>query len=187
MCQGHVCGCYVWGRVASSDPAGVQDGFETLASRQSSHFGPCLACSAGQYQEKAVQSFCSRMCSCLTFTLQLSHVPHLHPTWGLSDILQACFSGCLLGLSFQRLCLITEGVSRITEFRSSHHGSVVMNLTGIHEDEDFVLFCFAFLGLCPQHMDVPRLGVESELQLLAYATVTAMQDLSHICNLHRHS
>ena len=112
------------------------------------------------------------MCSCLTFTLQLSHVPHLHPTWGLSDILQACFSGCLLGLSFQRLCLITEGVSRITEFRSSHHGSVVMNLTGIHEDEDFVLFCFAFLGLCPQHMDVPRLGVESELQLLAYATVT---------------
>ena len=31
----------------------------------------------------------------------------------------------------------------------------------------FVLFCFCFLGLYPQHMEVPRLGVESELQLLA--------------------
>ena len=30
------------------------------------------------------------------------------------------------------------------------------------------------------------LGVESELQLLAYSTATAMPDLSHICNL-RHS
>ena len=27
-------------------------------------------------------------------------------------------------------------------------------------------------------MEVPQLGVESELQLLAYATVTAMPDLS---------
>ena len=33
------------------------------------------------------------------------------------------------------------------------------------------------------HMKVPRLGVELELQLLAYATTTAMQDLSHICKL----
>ena len=33
-------------------------------------------------------------------------------------------------------------------------------------------------------MDIPRLGVESELQLLAYATDTAMQDPSCICKLH---
>ena len=33
-------------------------------------------------------------------------------------------------------------------------------------------------------MDVPVLGVKSELQMPAYATATAMQDLSHICNLH---
>ena len=32
-------------------------------------------------------------------------------------------------------------------------------------------------------MEVPRLGVESDLQLPAYATVTATWDLSHICNL----
>ena len=36
-------------------------------------------------------------------------------------------------------------------------------------------------------MEVPMLGVESELQLLAYATATAMPDLSHVCNLHHSS
>ena len=30
-------------------------------------------------------------------------------------------------------------------------------------------------------MEVPRLGAELELQLLAYATATATQDPSHIC------
>ena len=38
-----------------------------------------------------------------------------------------------------------------------------------------------------QHMEVPRQGVELELQLLAYATATAMPDLSHVCNLHHSS
>ena len=36
-------------------------------------------------------------------------------------------------------------------------------------------------------MEVPRLGVKSELQLLAYATATAVRDLSCICNLHHGS
>ena len=47
-----------------------------------------------------------------------------------------------------------------------------------------VLFCFVFLGPHPQHQEVPRLGVESELQLPAYATATATWDLSRICVLH---
>ena len=46
----------------------------------------------------------------------------------------------------------------------------------------FVFVCF--LGPHPWHMDVPRLGVKLELQLLAYTTATAPQDLSHIFNLH---
>ena len=33
-------------------------------------------------------------------------------------------------------------------------------------------------------MEVPRLGIESELQLLAYTTATATLDLSHIHDLH---
>ena len=36
-------------------------------------------------------------------------------------------------------------------------------------------------------MEVPRLGVKSELQLVAYATAIAMPDPSHICNLHHSS
>ena len=47
------------------------------------------------------------------------------------------------------------------------------------------LFSFLLLGLHPQHMEVPRLGVKLELQLLAYATATAMSDLSRVCNLHQ--
>ena len=34
-----------------------------------------------------------------------------------------------------------------------------------------------------QHMEVPRLRVELELQLPAYTTATATQDPSHICDL----
>ena len=36
-------------------------------------------------------------------------------------------------------------------------------------------------------MEVPRLGVELELQLLAYATATAMRNPSCICDLHHSS
>ena len=36
----------------------------------------------------------------------------------------------------------------------------------------------------PQNMEVPKLGVDSELQLLAFTTATAMPDPSHICDLH---
>ena len=46
-------------------------------------------------------------------------------------------------------------------------------------------FCFfLFLGLHPRYIEVPRLRVESEPQLPAYTTATAMQDLSHVCDLH---
>ena len=44
-----------------------------------------------------------------------------------------------------------------------------------------------FLGLHPLHMEGPRLGVELELQLLAYATAIETQDPSHICDLHHSS
>ena len=38
-------------------------------------------------------------------------------------------------------------------------------------------------GSSPRHMEVPRLGVILDLQLLAYATAIAMPGLSHICDL----
>ena len=48
----------------------------------------------------------------------------------------------------------------------------------------FFFFFFVFLGLLPRHMEVPRLGVQSELQLLAYTTAAAAWDLSKVCDLH---
>ena len=53
----------------------------------------------------------------------------------------------------------------------------------------FAFFFFCFLGPHSWHMEVPRLGVESELQLVATvtATATATWDLCHICNLYHSS
>ena len=48
----------------------------------------------------------------------------------------------------------------------------------------FFFLSFVFLGLHPWHMVLPRLGIQSELNLLAYATATATLNLSHICDLH---
>ena len=49
------------------------------------------------------------------------------------------------------------------------------------------LFYFCFLGPLLRHMKVPRLGVEVELQLLAYTTATATWGQSHVCDLHHSS
>ena len=49
-----------------------------------------------------------------------------------------------------------------------------------------LFFFFVFLGPQPWHMEVPRLGVESELQP-AYTRATAMLDPSRVCNLHHSS
>ena len=49
-----------------------------------------------------------------------------------------------------------------------------------------LFFSFSFILLCPNlwYMEVPRPGVESELQFQAYITATATLDLSYICDLH---
>ena len=49
------------------------------------------------------------------------------------------------------------------------------------------IFFFFFLWPYLQYMEIPRLGVESELQLLAYATATATRDPSRVCDLHHSS
>ena len=49
------------------------------------------------------------------------------------------------------------------------------------------LFVSLFLGLHLRHKEIPRLGVESELQLPDYSTATATQDLSCIWDLHHSS
>ena len=49
------------------------------------------------------------------------------------------------------------------------------------------LFFFWFLGPHLWHMEVRRLGVKSELHLLAYTTATSMPDPSCVCNLYHSS
>ena len=54
---------------------------------------------------------------------------------------------------------------------------------------DFFLFFLSsffvfFQGPYLQYVEVPRLGVESELQPPANTTATATPDLSHVCDLH---
>jgi len=48
-------------------------------------------------------------------------------------------------------------------------------------------FFGVFFRVHPWHMEVPRLGVKSELQLPAYTTATATPDPSRVCDLHHSS
>ena len=51
----------------------------------------------------------------------------------------------------------------------------------------FYLYLYIFSGPQVQHMEVPGLGVESELQLPGYVTGTATQDPNCLCNLQHSS
>ena len=50
-----------------------------------------------------------------------------------------------------------------------------------------LIFLIFFLGPHLRHMEVPRLGVDSELQLPTYTTATATSDPGRDCNLHHSS
>ena len=77
-----------------------------------------------------------------------------------------------------------------TPYNSSKANLVYMImeiLINTMKKELILFFFFCLFKAAPRHMEVPRLGVESELYLLAYTTATATQDPSHVCNLHHHS
>ena len=59
-----------------------------------------------------------------------------------------------------------------------------MYTLSFHSPLNFFSFLFR---PAPTHVEVPRLGAESELQLWAYATATTMPDPSHICYLNHSS
>ena len=48
-------------------------------------------------------------------------------------------------------------------------------------------FAFCFSGPHSRDVEVPRLEIQLELQLLAYTTATASWDLSRVCDLHHSS
>ena len=45
------------------------------------------------------------------------------------------------------------------------------------------LYVYIYIFVCLFFRAAPRLGVRLKLQLLAYATATAVPDLNHICDL----
>ena len=91
---------------------------------------------------------------------------------------------------------LEDAMSNATERQTRHHwGTEEIQFPG--EDQDCFFFAF-FLSLSfffffllfrphSRHMEVPRLEVECQLQLLAYTTATAMQGPNLICHLHRSS
>ena len=65
--------------------------------------------------------------------------------------------------------------------------SLVLNLVKHNKNSHtcfFFFFFLSFLGPHLQQIEVPRLGIELELQLPATATVTAMPDPSCVCKLY---
>ena len=68
--------------------------------------------------------------------------------------------------------------------------SLRLKMVLVLPNKSFFLFSFSsscFLRPHLQHMEGPRLGVESELRLPVSPTATGTQDLSLFCKLHHHS
>ena len=80
----------------------------------------------------------------------------------------------VLPVNFERLSAKLVSLAHCAQSPGRHRGCSLA----------LFLFSFVFSGWRPWLMDIRRLGVESELQLPAYTTATATQDLCHTCNLH---
>ena len=69
---------------------------------------------------------------------------------------------------------------KLKEIWKRWHVRSLSSLTGF-----FAFYCiYLFLGPHPQHIEVPRLGVQSEPQLPAYTTAIATRDPSFVFDLH---
>ena len=74
--------------------------------------------------------------------------------------------------------------------KSQKTSPISFSLKGNHCSNVYIFACllfFCFLGLHPQHVEVPRLGVKLELQLPAYAIAIATPDPSCVFDLHHSS
>ena len=77
--------------------------------------------------------------------------------------------------------------SYLWELASTSSWESLIKRMNFQSKQIFFFLFFCFLGPPPQHMEVPRLGVELELQPLANTTATATSNLSCVCNLHHSS
>ena len=84
------------------------------------------------------------------------------------------------------LTLISLRMNYLKSFRSLRNYRTYMYHSMLNGSKCLYIY-IGFLGPHPQHIEAPRLGVESELQLPAYTTATVMQDLSCVSYLHHSS
>ena len=101
----------------------------------------------------------------------------------LFDTLTYCYiitNKMLANISINRETLI-KGTNMIFFFKESY---LVSSICCYGYSSLFIYLFLVILGLHLWHMEVHRLGVELELQLLAYTTATLTWDLSLICDLH---
>ena len=110
---------------------------------------------------------------------------HHHPAWTFGEHGEGTGPACpLLERSLDKPSS-QKALGFVLGPQESGHrspGSSCSPFTRTDQGKDI---CFIlFLGPHPQHMEVPRLGVESERQPLAYSTATAAPDPSHVCDLH---
>ena len=110
--------------------------------------------------------------------------PHLNSFWEIK-LTKRFSNSCSLKLKLYIHNPPTH-TPRLKEKEDKKHGR---DQRGLTLNLNFILFCFVFAFGGPHlwHMEVPRLGVELERQLLAYATATAVPDPSRICDPHHSS
>ena len=91
----------------------------------------------------------------------------------------------------QPLCHRQNAISaeKLPTYGSESNYTPILHKRILPRAASFILFYFIYVFLGPplQHVEVPRLVVELELQLPAYTTATAMPDLSSIFDLHHSS
>ena len=93
------------------------------------------------------------------------------------------------------LCMTPESRTALVIIRSGTQSQIFIlhTMGALPSFISDLVFCllfrlaFAFLGPYLGHMEVPRLGVKLELQLLACTTATATRGPSRVCNLHHSS
>ena len=118
---------------------------------------------------------------------------HLYPVFRVTD--KTIFSGCICSCGlhsdathmYKNLTTLLFLVwSRPSIFILKFMLFLKMYLLKFYENSFFFLFLlfFFFLEPHPQQMEVPRLGVQSEVQLPDDTTDTATRDPSLICDLH---
>ena len=149
-------------------------------------FVPMKSCLAAKSKQKGLQANLALVCDDYKsiFSQELSecgiknmkYVPCAHRCKILSFRINRTTHVC------KQMISVTKVHQRIPMRKTcwASHPYQKANLT-------YEFFRFCIFSATPAHVEVPRLGVQVKLELPAYTTATAMQDPSHIYDLHHSS